>query len=91
MAGLLYAFETDVWVIPRSAAIDFRVALLGRILEIAFLQNYINFFGLRNIEPVALLQMSVTVAPLLTNRSQHPSSKQQATLTLKLDTGNRQV
>ena len=91
MAGLLYAFETDVWVIPRSAAIDFRVALLGRILEIALLQIYLSFIGSRYIEPVALLQMSVIVAPPPTNRSQHPSSKQQATLTLKLDTGNRQV
>ncbi len=83
MAGLLYAFETDVWVIPRSAAIDFRVALLGRIFEIAFLQTYINFFGLRNIEPVALLQISVTETPLATTRVQHPSSKQQANFNVK--------
>ncbi len=83
MAGLLYAFETDVWVIPRSAAIDFRVALLGRILEITFLQNYLSFFGLRNIEPVALLQISVTEILLATNRVQHPLSKQQANFNVK--------
>ena len=91
MAGLLYAFETDVWVIPRSAAIDFRVALLGRILEITFLQTYINFFGLRNIEHVAVLQISVTVLPLQQTVFSIPYQDGRLTLTLKLDTGNRQV
>ncbi len=83
MAGLLYAFDTDVWVIPKSAAIDFRVTLLLRILEITLLQSYISFFELRNIEAVALLQISVTETPHATARVQHPSSIQQANFNVK--------
>ncbi len=62
---------------------DFRVALLGRVLEITLLQTYLSIFGLRNIEPVALLQIFVTAAPLATTRAQHPLSKQQANFNVK--------
>jgi hypothetical protein len=67
------------------------VGLLGRILEITFLQTYPSFFGLRNIEPVALLQISVTVLPLQQTVFNIPYQNSKLTLTLKLDTGNRQV
>jgi hypothetical protein len=67
------------------------VGLLGRILEITFLQTYLSFFGLRNIEPVALLQISVTVLPLQQTVFNIPYQNSKLTLTLKLDTGNRQV
>ena len=67
------------------------MGLLGRILEITFLRTYLSFFGLRNIEPVALLQISVTVLPLQQTVFNIPYQDSKLTLTLKLDTGNRQV
>ncbi len=70
---------------------DFRVALLGRVLEITLLQTYLIIFGLRNIEPVELLQISVAVLPLQQTVFSIPYQNSKLTLTLKLDTGNRQV